>query len=331
MLVTIKDVAKKANVATSTVSKVLKNYSSVSEATRIRVLDAVAELNYIPNSAASALSSKKSNQIALIFNINDQRQSIDEINMQYIIGAFKATSELNLNPETIFINTIKDYNYHDLRRLLLSKGIKFVILFGVNKKQKLMLDIIDSNEFKSVVVDASILFNETTSTISVDHLNGQYEVAKKVVIKGKDKHVLYLAGKEDGYVTDERLAGIKKLQKEYDFTLRVEYADFSEAKALRLTKTYREWADVIASASDLMAIGAMQALIEMDIYRKCCGFDGISLMGYAGKNMYTCKQDFKEIGYRAVYELNNLINGEKTKQVSLPFKVISIRYEDVLF
>ena len=62
-------------------------------------------------------------------------------------------------------------------------------------------------------------------------------------------------------------------------------------------------------ASDLMAIGAMRALTEMDIFRPVCGFDGITLMGYAGKQMNTVRQGFAEVSAAAVEELHYLLNG----------------------
>ena len=55
----IKDVARRAGVAVSTVSKALNGYPNVSEETRVRVNAAVRELNFTPNLLASALSSKK--------------------------------------------------------------------------------------------------------------------------------------------------------------------------------------------------------------------------------------------------------------------------------
>ena len=59
-MVSIKDVAKHAGVAISTVSKVLNNYPNVSEETKKKVNEAVTELNFVPNSVAAALSSKQS-------------------------------------------------------------------------------------------------------------------------------------------------------------------------------------------------------------------------------------------------------------------------------
>ena len=48
-MVSIKDVAKHAGVAISTVSKVLNNYPNVSEETKKKVNQAVEELNFVPN------------------------------------------------------------------------------------------------------------------------------------------------------------------------------------------------------------------------------------------------------------------------------------------
>ena len=49
VMVSIKDVAKKAGVAISTVSKVLNGYPNVSEETKKKVNEAIAELNFVPN------------------------------------------------------------------------------------------------------------------------------------------------------------------------------------------------------------------------------------------------------------------------------------------
>ena len=59
-MISIKDVAKQAGVAISTVSKVLNNYPNVSEETKKKVNEAVDALGFVPNSVAAALSSKHS-------------------------------------------------------------------------------------------------------------------------------------------------------------------------------------------------------------------------------------------------------------------------------
>ena len=87
---------------------------------------------------------------------------------------------------------------------------------------------------------------------------------------------------------------------------------------------------MIVCSSDLMAIGAMKALIEMDIFKPVCGFDGVTLMGYAGKLMNTVKQNFSTISEEAVKELARLMNGGSGSNIVLPHEIVRIRYEDII-
>ncbi|MFI9816347.1 LacI family DNA-binding transcriptional regulator [Saccharothrix variisporea] len=65
-MVTLADVAKHAGVSSSTVSYVLSGKRTISEETRRRVEQAVAELGYHPNARARALAARRSYIIALV-------------------------------------------------------------------------------------------------------------------------------------------------------------------------------------------------------------------------------------------------------------------------
>ncbi len=329
-MITIVDVARKAGVSVSTVSKVLKNYPNISAATRKKVLEATEELGYVPNAMASALSSKQYNKVAIWININNQRQAIDEISMQYILGAFHRSKELGLNMIPLFSEMFKEDDVNDLIRHLKSQGVTGLIVYGLNKHNQNVIDLIDKKEFYCVVVDAPNV-NDKTSSVTVDNFTAQYEVAKKTLDHNICSKVLYLAGRADGYVTDMRLAGIQRLQREMGFDLDVQFADFSEKKAREITFEKGKDTHAIVCASDLMAIGAKNALQEMDIFRPVCGFDGISLMGYAGEHMNTVKQDFFHISEVAVEEMKNLLDGEKGRSVLLDFELVTLDYEEVMF
>ncbi len=327
MITTIKEVAEKAGVSISTVSKVLKNYSNISEETRQKVLKAVKELNYVPNSTASNLSSKNKDKVALYIYINDMKQAVDEINMLYLQGAFAMANINHLELVTIFNQMVSDMSTQELTSYLASQGITGIIVYGLNKEDKKILQLIEEQHFHICVIDAPIV-NDKTSSVMIDHQKGQYDVAKSIIEPEYTRKVLYLAGKRNGYVTDMRIEGIMKLQKELGFELNVQYAEFSEKMAYDLTMRYASDVDTVVCASDLMAIGALNALIKMNIYRKCCGFDGITLMRYAGKGMLTCKQDFYDISGSAIKEMERLLSGEKGRKVIIDHQIISIRYED---
>ena len=87
---------------------------------------------------------------------------------------------------------------------------------------------------------------------------------------------------------------------------------------------------MIVCASDLMAIGAMNALIDMDIFRPVCGFDGITLMGYVGKQMNTIRQDFYAIAGCAVEEIQRIMNGGEGQRIVMPHSIVKMYYQDII-
>ena len=328
-MVSIKDVAKQAGVAISTVSKVLNNYPNVSEETKKKVNQAVADLNFVPNSVAAALSSKQSGRVAFLLNMDNVSQVVDEINMQYMSGTIGQAVDMNLDVITIFYSMLKHKNIDEVIRYLQSQSITGLIIFSMSKEDKVLHKLIDAQIFKIVVVDAPIV-NANTSAVWINQEKAQYDVAKKTLIENKCKSILYLAGKKNGYVTDERLKGIMRLAEERNLPLLIRYGGFSELQARNLTFRYAKKKDVVVCASDLMAIGAMKALIEMDIFRPVCGFDGITLMGYAGMQMNTVRQDFKRIASEAVKELKRLIDGGAGQQIVLDYQLVRMKYLDII-
>jgi len=69
MTVTIKDVAKEAGVATSTVSRTLKDSPLISENTKIKVRQAMQKLGYTPNFAAQNLANQSTQTIGVILPV----------------------------------------------------------------------------------------------------------------------------------------------------------------------------------------------------------------------------------------------------------------------
>ena len=328
-MISIKDVAKHAGVAISTVSKVLNNYPNVSEATKIKVNKAVAELNFVPNSVAAALSSKQAGRVALLININVETNAIDEIDMRYITGALNKAMELNLDVITLFFFMFQNKTAEEIARYLESQSIAGVIIYGMCKEDKVLHKLIAMGKFKCVVIDAPFV-NENTSCVGVDHKQAQIDVARKTIEENKSKRILYIAGKRNGYVTDERIKGMEELVKEKNLTMMIRNGEFSELQARNITLKYAKNKDVVVCASDLMAIGAMKALIEMDIFRPVCGFDGIVLMGYVGKQMNTVRQDFAEISSKAMEELHRLLGGETGRSVVVDHTLVRLKYEDII-
>lgn len=328
-MVSIKEVAKHAGVAISTVSKVLKGYPNISQETREKVNTAIRELNYIPNSIASALSSKQYTRIALLLDPKRQTQAIDQVFMQYLLGGLDKAKELKVEAVTIFTSMIAGMTEEEITRYFLSQSISGLVIYGMSREDRILQRLIDGQRFACVVVDAPIV-NERTTAIGVDHEQAQYDVAKKTVTDDSCKSVLNIAGRKDGYVTAQRLRGIQRLAEELKLALLVRQGDFSERKAREITMRYAANRECVVCASDLMAIGAMNALIDMDIFRPVCGFDGITLMGYVGKQMNTVFQDFYSISSRALEEVKLLLDGGVGHQVIMPHNIVKLYYKDII-
>lgn len=328
-MVSIRDVAKHAGVAISTVSKVLNNYPNVSEETKVKVNAAIQELGFVPNSIASALSSKKTGRVALLLDVNRHPQTVDEIPMKYIMGAINRAKEHSMDMITVFFTMIQEMEVEEIVRYFQSQSIEGLIICGMSKQDAKLHRLIKTGKFKIVLIDAPGA-GENTSSIHIDHVKAQYEVARETVLENKCKRILYIAGKKNGYVSEERMQGMRLLAKEQDLTVFTRIGNFSELQARNITLQYAAKKDAIICASDLMAIGAMKALIDMDIFRPVCGFDGISLMGYAGKQMHTVKQNFEEIAACAVDEMEQLLSGHNGKEIIMPHELIRMEYQDVL-
>ena len=328
-MVTIKEVADYAGVAISTVSKVLNNYPNVSECTKKKVRKAIDELHYVPNTIAAALSSKQFARVALIVNLNTQTQAIDEITMQYLSGAINKAMEKNIEVVTIFYSMLQGMTVDEIVRYFQSQSIFGLVIYGLSKEDTVFDDLIKTGIFKSVVVDAPYI-NENTSSVWVDNKKAQYDVAKKAVLDDNCKRLLYIAGKRNGYVTEYRIEGIKELAEEKDLELKICYGEFSELEARKIAMKYAKDVDLIVCASDLMAIGAMNACIDIDIFRPVCGFDGITLMGYVGKQRLTVRQDFYAVSQAAVEEVCLLLSGEKGRSRIMEHKLVKLYYKDII-
>ncbi len=330
-MASIKEVAKHAGVAISTVSKVLNNYPNVSEETKIKVNAAIEELGYVPNAVAAALSSKKAGRIAIVLRLSKSTQAIDEVNMQYLHGAIDRARKLNMDVVTVFYSMLEDKSVEEMVNYFRSQAVNGIIICGIGKVEKPFLKLVESQIFKVVSIDA-LLVNPSTSCVWINQFQAQYDVAKKTLEMDPTpyKKLLYLAGTKHSFVTEERLRGIKQFAADYKLKLTVKEGEFSEKKAREITLKYGEKTDMIACASDLMAIGAMRALVDMDIFRPVCGFDGITLMGYVGKQMNTVKQDFFHIAEVAVEELRRLLDGGEGQEVILEHSLVRMEYMDII-
>lgn len=329
-MTTMKEVAKKAKVGVSTVSKVINNYEGVSEATRKKVKQVVAELNYVPNTIASALSSKSGRRVALVFFIDRQSQGNDEVNMQYLFGAFERAKELNLELVTIFPTDLQEKTAKEIEQYFNCLSVQALVVYGLQKKQTYFFDFIRMQTLPTVLVDIPVQ-DKRISSVCIDHTEAQYEIIQYMIAEqDKVQKAIYLAGYQHSFASELQLAGVKKAIELSEITLNIYYADYSEKKAYELIKKYGKKVDVIICASDVMAIGAVSALKELDVFRPVYGYGGISLLGYIDYRIISVKQNFYILSKEAINEVLQLMQDGKGRTKKVPYEIGYIHYKDVV-
>ncbi|WOO86442.1 LacI family DNA-binding transcriptional regulator [Mollicutes bacterium LVI A0039] len=315
------DVAKLAGVSKSTVSKVLNNYPSLSDKTIRRVMDAINELGYVPNQTASSLSKKDFKKVGIIFKVNDTEQTIDEVNMQYILGIDEACSKINVDYSVIFARTLEHKTPSEIIAFLRSKSITALVVLGLSKDDENIYEVITSQAFPAVVTEVELVDNKI-SCVGIDNYQAQYQIAEMQVIDSQVKKVLYISGKDNGFVSEERMRAINDVKVKYDLDLTIASGNFSEVSAYNIVKSNPVNYDAIICASDLMAIGASRALFEDGKETIVTGFDGISLLKYVGNNIHTVKQNFHKFATESVHQAINMQNGAKGTKININYEII---------
>ena len=120
--VTMHDVAKKAGVSYQTVSRVLNNSCNVSNATKEKIEQAIAELKYVPNLLAQQLAKKEVNTIGLI---NAAVLSLSTVEVTLSVRKYAEQNNYNLESKLVsdFTSQGIQESIDELRSLLITKII----------------------------------------------------------------------------------------------------------------------------------------------------------------------------------------------------------------
>ena len=176
-MTTIYDVAKKANVSAMTVSRVINQATSIKEETRIRVLKAIEELDYIPNRSARSLTSKDSKLLSLIitditnpFFTSVARGAEDKANEMGYQLVFSNSDE-NIEKESSYI------------RSAISRGIDGVLLVSTGDESKRNTDLLLKYSIPFVLIDREIK-DVSSDIITGDNQLGTYQLLEHLFLNG---------------------------------------------------------------------------------------------------------------------------------------------------
>ena len=314
IMVTIKDVAKSAEVNVSTVSKVFNNYNGIAAATREKVFKAAKDLGYIPSKSAAELSRGVQPYLGLIINNLNTNSAKDEYIFRIVSGVQERSSELDMDL-TLFTTTQikkKDYSYVDFckRHRLLG-----AIVHGLNMNDPYLAELLES-PLPCVLIDIEHE-SPTAAFISTDNVQAAEDVVQLMYDKGL-RRLCHILGNPDADVTMRRREGFENAARRLGLhdiiTIPGDFNEHAAYESMKNALESRKDLQGVFASSDLMALGAMRAISEAGLAIgkdiSLIGFDGLTALEYTSPSIATVRQDFHSMGRIAVDTLINIFEGK---------------------
>lgn len=328
-MATIYDVAKKAGVSKTLVSRVLNNQSGVGPESRTRITEAMKELQYKPNTLARSLVLQRTNLIGMI---------LDSLTEQYFFDVIKGVEDKvkENNFRVIFCSGRNDRIEKEAYIDFFSNGTTDgAIIYGSDLddadliRRRAQLDfpfVVVENEVEDANVNNVLVDNTYGSRLAIDHLveKGCRRIMHVTGAKGTKASVR----RWQGYLISMELHGLSRYQSVIECDEYGVDAGYSAVKGFLEKNGKEALPEAIYFGADNTAIGGMIALGEVGIRIpediRIVGFDDDKLWGVDRelKKLTTIRQPLYEMGKKAAEILLEQIHDPQT-----PRKRIVLRPE----
>ena len=309
---TLDQVAARAGVGRGTVSRVINGSSQVSERTRQTVLAAVTELGYVPNLAARALVTRRTDTVALVVSESEDRLFGEPFFAGVVRGISAGVTAAGR--QLVLALTAGQDGERPIERYLTRQHVDGVLLLSLHGDDPLPRQLRERG--LPVVLGGRPAGGYAGACVDVDNAGGARAGVAHLLERGR-RRVATITGPLDMMVGQDRLAGyrdaLSAAGRPADDSL-VETGDFSEdsgQQAMHALLEREPDLDAVFAANDLMAVGAMRALREAgrrvpdDV--AVVGFDDSPLSRVTDPPLSTVRQPTDEMGRRMAELLMQLI------------------------
>jgi DNA-binding LacI/PurR family transcriptional regulator len=320
---TQQEVADRAGVSTSAVSRCFTVGASVSPKTRKKVLRAAKELDYSPNILARSLTTQKTGIIGLV--INDARNPV----MLEAVGLLTIRlQEQGFRPMLFGLSELQARN--DAVRFLRGYCVEGVIVVSSSLSSR-VANTIRSAGISVVQAFGNVSGQADIDVVGIDNIACGRVAAASLLELGYTKFG-FLGGPENAVCTQDRLAGFRtSLQGKSEPALKVQFAagySYSDGYEVIARTEYQDLPEVFFCADDQIAIGAMHAAqarglrVWQDI--GFLGVNNLEATRWPGINLSTVHQPIADIVEVSVSVLMTTMSTvlEAPITCKLPFEVI---------
>ena len=321
---TIYDVAKRAEVSISTVSRVLNSPDQVNETTRTRVFVAIDELGFVPKAEAAARARKGTRRIGVLAPF---------ITYPSFVQRLRGVTTLADSAYELVIYNVDSASRRDgyLAFLPVTRRLDGLIIMALPFEEEAAQRLL-SNELETVLLE----FNHPSfSSVEIDDAAGGRLVACYLIAQGHRRFGFVGDAEVPDYAihtSEKRLAGYHSALYNAGFGLPNEYIALGPhgiEQARRLAHTLLDLPvppTAIFAPSDTQALGVLKAARERDMSiprdLAVIGFDDVEVADYIG--LTTVRQPLEESGRVAVeLLLSRLANRSRPVQhVRLPLTIV---------
>ncbi|MBV9875732.1 MAG: LacI family DNA-binding transcriptional regulator [Verrucomicrobia bacterium] len=260
MAIRLKDLAHHLNLSVSTISAALQNRDDISEATRLRVFEAVKKFGYHPNSLARSLVTRKTNVLGVI--VPDLSRSFFA---EVLKGIDSVTSTGGYN--LLVCNTEENAaREEEMLRMLLSNQVDGVLLASAHEPsnsawRKVLLGL----SVPLVLIDRRL---PGLNFVGGDDSGIGFEATRHLYSQGY-RRIAHIAGPRTVTTAVGRLSGYRralatlKLPLNDDLVIESHYHEESGGyEAMQRLLKLASPPDAVFAASDPIAIGVLQAALE---------------------------------------------------------------------
>lgn len=309
----IYDVARLAKVSHQTVSRVLNNNPSIRPETKTRVLKAMESLGYRPSLAARALASSRSKMLGILSSDTDFTGP----------AAMVHHMEAAARAQGYFVVTVGiDANDEDSVR----SGIDHLMKLGIEglalvTPQLRAVEIARAAVSGIPVVTLDSMYRMDELAVSVDNFAGGAAATQHLIDLGH-RNIVHISGPQGWFESTTRAAGYTATMLNANLTPQVIDGDWQIDTGYRIGKKLdvdSKGVTALFIANDRMSFGFMHAMrergIEVPKRLSIVGFDDLEEATYSSPPLTTLRQDFKELGNRAMNLLLSEISGTSTKKL----------------
>lgn len=305
--ITIKDIAQKAGVSISTVSRVLNDKPDVDDQTKEAIKQVIEELNYQPDNIARSMVLDKTFSIGLVIP-NITNPFFPEVAR----GIEDAAQDKSYS--VIFSNTdSKIKKEKEAVDLLLQKRVDGLIL-SISMVNNDIIFELEDKDFPVIQLDRNVP-DSIYPSVMIDNKSSAYK-ATNYLLKSGYKKIAHISGPQNTFPGQQRKIGYKKALKEKKMDyIKVCKGDFRKKSGYECTKKLlndTKSPEVIFAANDMMALGAYNACKEKgykipdDI--AIMGHDNIDISDLVEPSLTTMDQPKYELGKKAFINLTKIIS-----------------------